>query len=95
MHVVLGFVSLAVCSLFSSDVEASQKEEGRFANGAVGTTDAGWNSVANRPIGLGKERVRGEVGVGEAQATSAELQWEEVEALSKQMYRKRWAKQQR
>ncbi len=52
-------------------------------NEATGTTDAGGNSVPNHPKGLGKERVREEV----------ELQWGEVEALSKQMSRKRWAKQ--
>jgi len=50
--------------------------------------------VANHPTGLGKERVREEVEMGEAQATSVELQWGEVEELSKQMRRKRWAKQQ-
>ena len=93
-HVELGFVSLAVCWLASSPVEASQKKEERFVNEATGTTDAGWNSVANHPKGLGKERVREEVEMGEAQATLVELQWEEVEALSKPMRRKRWAKQQ-
>jgi hypothetical protein len=84
-----------VCSLVSSAVEASQKEEGRFANEATGTTDAEWSSVANHPTGPGKERVRGEAEMGEAQATAAELQWGEAEALLKQMRRKRWAKQQR
>jgi hypothetical protein len=38
-------------------------------NEATGTTDAGWNSVANHPKGLGKGRVREEVEVQEAQAT--------------------------
>ena len=54
---------------------------------------AEWNSVANHPTGLGKERVREEVEMAEAQATSVELQWEEGETLSKQMCLKRWAKQ--
>jgi hypothetical protein len=40
------------------------------------------------------EQVRQEVEMGEAQATSVELQWREEEALSKQMRPKRWAKQQ-
>ncbi len=92
VHVGLGSVSLAVCCLFSSPVEAYQKEEEPFVNEATGTTDAGWNSVANHPKGLGKERVREEVEVQEAQATSAKLQWGEEEALSKQMRWKRWAK---
>jgi hypothetical protein len=52
-------------------------------NEATGSTDAGWNSVANHPTGLGKEQVREEVEVDEAQATS--------ETLSKQMRRKREA----
>jgi len=51
--------------------------------------------VANPPTGLGKERVREEVEMGEAQATSVELQWREAEALLKQMRRKREAKQER
>ena len=62
-------------------------------NEATGTSDAGWNSVANHPTGLEKERVREEVEMGEAQATSVELQWGEVEALLKQMRRKGRAKQ--
>ena len=62
-------------------------------NEATGPTDVGWNSVANHPTGLGKERVREEVEMGEAQATSVELHWGVVEALSKQMRPKRWAKQ--
>ena len=62
-------------------------------NEATGTTDAGGNSVPNHPKGLGKEQVREGIEVEEAQAMSAELQWGEVEALSKQMSRKRWAKQ--
>jgi hypothetical protein len=53
-------------------------------NEATGPTDAGWNSVANHPTGLGKERVREEVEVEEAQAP--------LETLSKQMRRKREAK---
>jgi hypothetical protein len=64
-------------------------------NEATGTSDAGWNSVANHPKGLGKERVRGEVEVEEAQAPSEKLQWREVgewETLSKEMCRKRQAK---
>lgn len=64
-------------------------------NEATGTSDAGGNSVANHPKGLGKERVREEVEVEEAQAKSEQLQWGEVEALSKQMSRKRLAKQPR
>jgi hypothetical protein len=90
---VLGFVCLIGCWLVSSPVEASQKEEERFVNEATGTTDAGENSVANHPKGLGKEWVREEVEMGEAQATPVELQWGEGEALSKQRGRKRWAKQ--
>jgi hypothetical protein len=91
-HVVLWFVCLTVCWLVASLVEPSQEKEERFVNEAIGTTDAGWNSVANHPTELGTERVREEVEVGEAQATSVELQWEEVEVLSKQMRPKRWAK---
>jgi hypothetical protein len=83
VHVVLGFVHRMAWGLFSSPVEPYQKEEWPFVNEATGTTDAGGNSVPNHPKGLGKERVREEV----------ELQWGEVEALSKQMSRKRWAKQ--
>jgi len=49
-------------------------------NEATETTDVGGNSVANHPTGLGAERVREEGEMGEAQATSVELQWEE-EAL--------------
>ena len=62
-------------------------------NEATGTSDAGWNSVANHPTGLGMERAREEMEQGEAQAPSEELQWEKVETLSKQMRPKRWAKQ--
>jgi len=58
-------------------------------NEATGTTDAGWNSVANHPKELGKERVREEGEVEEAQAPSETLQWGEVETLSKQVRRKR------
>ncbi len=89
-----GLSRLPVYWLVSSPIEASQKKEERFVNEATGTTDAGCNSVANHPKGLGKERVREEVEMGEAQATSVELPWGEVEALSKQMRRKRWAKPQ-
>ena len=53
VHVGLGSVYLAVCCLFSSPVEAYQKGEEPFVNEATGTTDAGWNSVANHPKGLG------------------------------------------
>ena len=59
-------------------------------NEAIGTTDAGWNSVANHPKELGKERVREEVEVEEAQAPSETLhwgEWGEWETLSKQMRR--------
>jgi len=90
---VLWFVCLAVWCLVASPVEPYPKKEELFVNEATGTSDAGGNSVANHPKGLGKERVREEVEVEEAQATSAELQWAEVEALSKQMSRKRWATQ--
>jgi hypothetical protein len=58
---------------------------------ATETSDAGWNSVANHPTGLGTERVREEVEQGEAEAPSVEFQW--GEALSKQMGRREWAKQ--
>lgn len=61
-------------------------------NEATGTTDAGWNSVANHPKELGKERVQEEVEVEEAQATSEKLHWGEVETLSKQLRRERQAK---
>jgi len=94
VHVVLGFACLAVCWLVSSPIEASQKKEERFVNEATGTTDAGGNCVANHPTGRGKERVREEVEMGEAQAPSEKLQWGEVEMLSKQKRRKREAKQQ-
>jgi hypothetical protein len=83
-HVESGFVSLAVGSLVSSPVEAEQKKAARFVNEATGPTDAGWNSVANPPTGLGTERVREEVEGEEAQATS--------ETLSKQRRGKREAK---
>jgi len=53
-------------------------------NEATATSDAEWNSVANHPTGLGKERVREEVEVEEAQVPS--------ETLSKQMRGKREAK---
>jgi hypothetical protein len=86
---VLSFACLAVCWLVSSPVEASQKKEERFVNEATGTTDAGGNCVANHPKGLGKERVREKVEIGEAQAPSERFHWGEVEALSKQKCRKR------
>ena len=78
-----GCASLAVGSRVSSPVEAEQQEAARFVNEATGPTDAGWNSVANPPTGLGKERVREEVEGEEAQAT--------FEMLSKQRRRKREA----
>jgi hypothetical protein len=62
-------------------------------NEAIETSDAGGNSVANHPKGLGAKRVREEGEMGEAQATSVELQWGEGEALLKQMRRKKGAKQ--
>ncbi|BCL79191.1 hypothetical protein ccbrp13_16560 [Ktedonobacteria bacterium brp13] len=62
---------------------------------ATETSDAGWNSVANHPTGLGTERVPEEVEQGEAYATSVKFQWGEVEALSKQTGRRWWAKQRR
>ena len=68
---MLGFVCLTVCWLVSSPVEPYQKEEEPFVNEATETTDAGGNSVANHPKGLGTERVREE---GGAQAMSMELQ---------------------
>jgi hypothetical protein len=60
---------------------------------ATEKSSAGGNSVANHPTGLGKERVREVVEMGEAPAGSLELQWGEGEALLKQMRRKRGAKQ--
>ncbi len=87
-----GLSRLPVCCLVSSPVEAYRKEAGWFVNEATGTSDAGWNSVANHPKELGKERVREEVEVEEAQATSEKLQWGEAETRSKQMHRKRQAK---
>ncbi len=92
---MLWFVCLAVWCLVSSPVAPYPKKEELFVNEATGTSDAGGNSVANHPKGLGKERVREEVEVEEAQAKSEKLQWGEVEALSKQMSRKRLAKQPR
>ena len=77
-----GCVSLAVCARVASPVAAEQKEAGRFVNEATGPTDAGWNSVANHPTGLGKERVREGVEVEEAQTPS--------ETRSKQL---RWKKE--
>ena len=53
-------------------------------------SSAGENSVANHPIELGTERVGEEGERGEAHVTSVDLQWG---ALSKQMSRKREAKQ--
>lgn len=61
-------------------------------NEATGPSDAGWNSVANHPKGLGKERVRGEVEVEEAQTLSKKLQWGQGETRLKEMCRKREAK---
>ncbi len=83
-HVAFGFVFLAVRSRVASPVAAEQKEAGRFVNEATGTSDAEWNSVANHPTGLGKERAREEVEGEEAQGPS--------ETLSKQRRRKREAK---
>jgi len=87
--VVLWFACLAVCWPVASPVEPFQEKEERFVNEAIGTTDAGWNSVANHPTELGTKRVGEEVEAGEAQATSVGLQWEVVEALSKRMRPKR------
>src|SRR6266478_3305692 len=53
-----GWSRLPVCCLVSSAVEAYRKVAGWFVNEATGTSDAGWNSVANHPKELGKERVR-------------------------------------
>jgi len=79
--------------LISSPVESPQEKEEPFVNEATETSDAGWNSEANHPTGLGTERVgeEEEEELGEAQAISMELQWEEV--LLKQMREKRGAKQ--
>ncbi len=64
-------------------------------NEAIETSDAGGNSGANHPTGLGTERVREEGELGEAHATSVELQWGKGEGLLKQMRRKRGAKPER
>jgi len=76
--------------LISSPVEPSQEKEEPFVNEAAEKSSAGWNIEANHPTGLGMERVREEE-LGEAQALSMELQWEEV--LLTQMCEKRGAKQ--
>ena len=83
-HVACGFVLLAVRSRVASPVAAERKEAGRFVNEATATSDAEWNSVANHPTGLGKERAREEVEGEEAPGPS--------ETLSKQRRRKREAK---
>jgi len=73
-------------------MERSQEKEEPFVSEATEKSSAGWNSVANHPTGLGTERVQEEVEQGEA--PSVELQWREVDVLSKQMCWKGGAKQQ-
>ena len=84
-----------LCRQASSPVELSQEKEEPFVSEATAPSNAAGNSEANHPTELGTERVREERELGEAHATSVELQWVEVEALSKQVCGKRGAKQER
>ena len=59
---------------------------------ATEKSSAGWNSEANHPTELGTQRVQEEVEQGGA--LSVEIQWGEVDALSKQVRWKGGAKQQ-
>jgi len=89
---VIWCVYLAVYWLVSSPTERSQEKEGSFVSEADEKSSAGWNSGANHPTGLGTERVQEEV--EQAGALSVELQWGEVDALSKQVCWKGGAKPQ-
>ena len=75
---MFGCVCLTVCWRVSAPVEPEQKKAEPFVNEAIEPIDAGGNSVANHPTGLGTERVREEEKMGEAQAMPVELQWEEA-----------------